>query len=145
VSQTGKPDLQTSYLAPMNSQTGEVLDADGWYTFLNYYFWMQACVDLQVKVVLDNLGSAQGGQFADNTVIIFTADHGDYGGFPRPARQGRRAVRRGHVRSLVYQHTRHQAGADASVLRLFQCGLSSVPLQLGAGQRGLEVQPERHA
>jgi hypothetical protein len=84
-SHTGKPDLQTSFLDLFDFRTGEVVNADGWYTFLNYYFWMQACVDLQVGNVLNSLKFAQGtdghpGPFANNTVVIFTSDHGDYAG-----------------------------------------------------------------
>ena len=46
--------------------------------FLNYYFWMQACVDLQVGNVLNAL---QGNTTLwGNTIIIFTSDHGDFGG-----------------------------------------------------------------
>jgi arylsulfatase A-like enzyme len=76
----GKPDLQSNFQALQNSISGEVTDENGWCTFLNYYFWMQACVDFQIGAVLQKLRGAQGGAFSDNTVIIFTADHGEFGG-----------------------------------------------------------------
>jgi hypothetical protein len=46
--QTGKPDLQGNFQALQNDISGEVTDENGWCTFLNYYFWMQACVDIQI-------------------------------------------------------------------------------------------------
>ena len=56
---------------------GSVSNVNGWYTFLNYYFWMQAWVDAQVGAVIHGLAADPSWA---NTVIVFTADHGDYGG-----------------------------------------------------------------
>jgi arylsulfatase A-like enzyme len=54
---------------------------DAWKTFLNYYAWLQSDVDYQVGQVLgNNNGLQQYPTFWNNTVIIFTADHGDFGG-----------------------------------------------------------------
>ena len=74
---TGKPSLQTAFQSLGNTTCGEVNNDAGWYIFLNYYFWMQACVDILVGQVLTALKQSA---FADNTVIIFTADHGEYAG-----------------------------------------------------------------
>ena len=94
----GKPGLQYYYLQEKNNEFGSIgtpgayNNANGvwptpvpWQTFLNYYVWMQSCVDYQVGRVL---GTGAGGSgvglanspFANNTVVIFTSDHGDYGG-----------------------------------------------------------------
>ena len=48
-------------------------------------FWMQSCVDYQVGQVLGTTagstsGLAQYPAMGNNTVIVFTSDHGDYGG-----------------------------------------------------------------
>src|ERR1035438_2928582 len=74
----GKPDLQSYYQNSNAKVVGGVKDVEGWYAFLNYYFWMQQCVDSQIGLVLDAL---QGNPtFWANTVIILLSDHGDYGG-----------------------------------------------------------------
>lgn len=95
---TSKPTLQYQFLTDTTNVAGQIVDRPagvydptGWYTFLNYYFWMQACLDYQIGVVLFSPGDpssglqpglqyAQAGQFWNNTVIIFTSDHGEYGG-----------------------------------------------------------------
>jgi arylsulfatase A-like enzyme len=83
---TGKPGLQNIYLADSKALTGQVMDVNGWYTFLNYYYWLQACVDQQIGNVLYSIGTngnppgLQHTNFWGNTIIIFTADHGEYGG-----------------------------------------------------------------
>jgi arylsulfatase A-like enzyme len=73
----GKPGLQAYFENVVNYQYGSILNTNGWFTFLNYYFWMQACVDYQIGRVTSSL---QGSPFWSNTIIIFTSDHGDYGG-----------------------------------------------------------------
>lgn len=69
-----KPTLQHSFLYLLNQNFGTVTN---WLTFLNQYFWLQTLVDLQVGNVLNALQSSP---FANNTIIIFTSDHGEYGG-----------------------------------------------------------------
>ena len=70
----GKPSVQLAYSQYLNRQYGTVSD---WVQFLNQYFWLQNQVDCQVGRVLDALANSQ---FADNTIIIFLSDHGEYGG-----------------------------------------------------------------
>jgi uncharacterized sulfatase len=86
--QYGKPGLQTYYQTQVNAGTGSVLGAPtaypptttppttGWAKFLNYYFWLQYCADGHIKQVQQAVDAA----FTSDTWIIFTADHGDYGG-----------------------------------------------------------------
>jgi arylsulfatase A-like enzyme len=69
-----KPSLQAAYANFVNQRDGVVND---WVLFLNQYFWLQNFVDIQVGRILDTLASSP---FANNTVIIFTSDHGEYGG-----------------------------------------------------------------
>src|ERR1022692_1432849 len=70
----GKPTLQLVYQNNQGIELGAVKDVNGWYTFLNYYFWMQANVDAQIGRVINALNNAP------NTIIIFSSDHGDYAG-----------------------------------------------------------------
>ena len=48
-----------------------------WPLFLNQYFWLQNFVDQQVGVILNALASSP---FANNTIIVFLSDHGEYAG-----------------------------------------------------------------
>jgi arylsulfatase A-like enzyme len=69
-----KPSLQAAYVNFVNQKDGVVND---WVLFLNQYFWLQSFVDQQVGLVLNALASSP---FANNTVVIFTSDHGEHAG-----------------------------------------------------------------
>ena len=69
-----KPTLQNWYVNDVNNTVGAVSD---WALFLNQYFWLQNFVDQQVGLVLNALASSP---FADNTIIVFLSDHGEYAG-----------------------------------------------------------------
>lgn len=71
---TNKPSFQYSFLVGDNAMTGPVTD---WVLFLNQYFWLQNFVDQQVGLVLDALYNSPS---ANNTIIIFMSDHGEYAG-----------------------------------------------------------------
>jgi len=61
----------------MDNHDGAINNTAGWYTFLNYYYWLQNIVDTIIGNVLNSINTT----FAGNPpVIIFTSDHGDYGG-----------------------------------------------------------------
>ena len=70
-------DFQAYFEDYTNYWAGTVLNQNGWFTFLNYYFWMQTCVDYQIGRVLNSLAASA---FSSNTIIMFTSDHGEYGG-----------------------------------------------------------------
>jgi arylsulfatase A-like enzyme len=69
-----KPSEQSWFSNYENYDVGIVSD---WVLFLNQYFWLQNLVDQQVGLVLNALASSA---FANNTVIIFLSDHGEFGG-----------------------------------------------------------------
>ena len=73
----GKPGLQAYFESALNNVNGSILTVNGWYTFLNYYFWMQSCVDYQIGRVMAALSASS---FASSTIVVFTSDHGDYAG-----------------------------------------------------------------
>jgi arylsulfatase A-like enzyme len=83
--QYGKPTEQWYFQNTTDQADGSIKTTNGWLTFLNYYLWMQSCVDDQVGRVLLAL---QESDFADNTAIIFFSDHGDYGGSHNMHRKG---------------------------------------------------------
>jgi arylsulfatase A-like enzyme len=69
-----KPALQYAFYLDHNAKDGVVHD---WVLFLNQYFWLQNFVDQQVGEVLDALAASA---FANNTIVIFLSDHGEYAG-----------------------------------------------------------------
>lgn len=78
--QYGKPGLQAYYEHQSINNSGKILTPNGWLTFLNYYFWMQACVDTQIFKILYGSKGLQNSPFWSNTIVIFTSDHGDFAG-----------------------------------------------------------------
>ena len=75
---TGKPSLQNLQTQSLNAQfnSGSPLTSTQYNQLLNYYYYMQYLVDYQVGQVLGSLSTAQ----KSNTIIVFTADHGEFGG-----------------------------------------------------------------
>lgn len=71
---TNKPGLHYVYQNDVNIGLGQVTD---WVLFLNQYYWLQNYVDQQVGKILNALKNRG---LTNNTVIIFTSDHGEYGG-----------------------------------------------------------------
>jgi len=77
-----KPTLQLSLLNTSDLSFGDVpYEGAGvlpaWLPFLDLYVKLQLAVDRQVGIVLDTLASRP--DIASNTVVVFTADHGEYG------------------------------------------------------------------
>ena len=69
-----KPSLQYAFANGLNTTYGTVTS---WVQFLNQYFWLQNYADQQVGLVLNALASSP---FANNTIVIFLSDHGEYAG-----------------------------------------------------------------
>jgi arylsulfatase A-like enzyme len=79
-----KPQLQVDYLNFMSPLLTGALSYSGpdlagqWARCLDMYLWLQKQVDAQIGRVLDKLASRP--EIDRNTVIVFTSDHGEYGG-----------------------------------------------------------------
>lgn len=71
---TNKPYYQYTFQQTLNTELNPV---SNWTTFLNEYYWLQNYVDQQVGRVLTALKNSP---YAGNTIVIFTSDHGEYGG-----------------------------------------------------------------
>jgi arylsulfatase A-like enzyme len=77
-----KPPLQRALLFGSEDSFGRVPYGGprllpAWLPFLDLYMKLQLAVDEQIGVVLDALESRP--EIAANTVVVFTADHGEYG------------------------------------------------------------------
>jgi arylsulfatase A-like enzyme len=80
-----------------------------WALYLNQYFWLQNFADEQVGLVLDALANSP---FAQNTIIVFLSDHGEYGGSHGLRRKGN-AVYDESIRVPFYVQFPGQSGSFA--------------------------------
>ncbi len=80
----GKPQLQIDYMNFMSPLMTGAMDYTGpdaaaqWARCLDMYLWLQQEVDTQIGRVLDTLAARP--DVDNNTVVIFTSDHGEYAG-----------------------------------------------------------------
>ncbi|OMB99885.1 sulfatase [Mycobacterium sp. NS-7484] len=80
----GKPQLQIDYMNFMSPLMTGAMDYTGpeaeaqWARCLDMYLWLQQQVDAQIGRVLDILSARP--EVDDNTVVVFTSDHGEYAG-----------------------------------------------------------------
>ncbi|TMS53572.1 sulfatase-like hydrolase/transferase [Mycobacterium sp. DBP42] len=80
----GKPQLQIDYMNFMSPLMTGAMDHSGpesaaqWARCLDMYLWLQQQVDTQIGRVLDILAARP--DIDDNTVVVFTSDHGEYAG-----------------------------------------------------------------
>jgi arylsulfatase A-like enzyme len=58
---------------------------EGWVELLNLYLLFQTYVDVQIGRVMSALAASP---YAQNTVVVFTADHGEYAGSQRKSEAG---------------------------------------------------------
>lgn len=76
-----KPEIQYSSVLAHNDTFGDlpmkVRVEEPWRKMLDTYALMISEVDLQIYSVIKALGNSP---FADNTVVVFTSDHGEYAG-----------------------------------------------------------------
>jgi arylsulfatase A-like enzyme len=77
-----KPQLQLEFLKRIEKEYGSLPHSGPgyqapWLRLLNTYLYCQQLVDKQIGSVLNALASSA---YANNTIVIFTADHGEYGG-----------------------------------------------------------------
>ncbi|MCV6999568.1 sulfatase-like hydrolase/transferase [Mycolicibacterium alvei] len=80
----GKPQLQIDYMNFMSPLMTGAMDYTGpeaaaqWARCLDMYLWLHQQVDTQIGRVLDTLAARS--DIDDNTVVVFTSDHGEYAG-----------------------------------------------------------------
>lgn len=69
--------LSDTVFGPMPTHAISPDFPDNWYVLLDLYYQVTQYVDIQIGIVLDSLAKSV---FADNTIVVFTSDHGEYGG-----------------------------------------------------------------
>ena len=97
----GQPPAVRSYKRLCDVYYGQIPEErrDMWHNHVNYYLNCHLDVDRHIGAVLDALEAS--GQ-ADNTIVIFTADHGEQGGAHHLRQKG----------SVAFQEIRQRAAGD---------------------------------
>lgn len=128
----GKPTLQAVFQAQINSTYGSVggynaanpslSDTSNWLTFLNYYFWLQQCVDYHIGRVITALEASP---YWGTTHILFHADHGEYAGSHWLKAKGgalyEEAINVPFYYSHPNQRTNYDSGPSTAVVNKYVC------------------------
>ena len=97
----------------MDVAFGPVADDAHWYAALNFYLNCMRDVDRSIDTVLDALAAS--GQ-ADNTIVIFTADHGDLVASHALRQKGNLVYDENFHVPLIISHPDVRGGAEATAL-----------------------------
>jgi arylsulfatase len=110
---TGHPQAVRNYKAVSDGAYGRIPmeRRDMWHNHVNYYINCHLDVDRHIGAVLDAL--EESGQ-AENTIIIFTADHGEMGGAHHLRQKGSVAFKEIMNVPLVIVDPRYPGGARAA-------------------------------
>jgi arylsulfatase len=104
----GRPPAHGEYLRSHDALVGHIANEDWrWRYRHNYYLNCLRDVDRSIVPLLDEL-AAQG--FADNTIVVLTADHGDLDGAHRLHSKGATAYREQNNVPLIIAHPDHPGG-----------------------------------
>ena len=105
----GQPPAVRSYKHLCDVYYGQIPEErrDMWHNHVNYYLNCHLDVDRHIGAVLDALEAS--GQ-ADNTIVIFTADHGEQGGAHHLRQKGSVAFQETVNVPLVIADPRHPGG-----------------------------------
>lgn len=101
----------------------------GWINYQDYYYWLQAQVDIQIGNVLNALRSRP--EISENTIVIFTADHGDHVGSHGLHEKALTVYEESiHLPLLVYDPTGHWTRAEGTPREQFTSTIDLSPLFL---------------
>lgn len=110
----GRPKAHHIYQEVMDVLVGQWPDEDRrWRLLQNYYFNCIRDCDLQVSRVLESL-KANG--FGENTIIVFTADHGELGGHHQMRGKGNCTYRQQNHLPLMIVHPAYPGGVSCEAV-----------------------------
>jgi arylsulfatase A-like enzyme len=110
----GRPPAQHIYQEVMNYLVGAWPDEDRrWRVLQNYYFNCIRDCDLQVFRVLEAI-KANG--MSDDTIIVFTADHGELGGHHQMRGKGNSTYRQQNHLPLMIVHPAYPGGLTCNAV-----------------------------
>lgn len=124
------------YAAAMETMFGPVPDAEAWAAGVNFYLNCMRDVDRSVDLVLDALVAS--GQ-ADNTVIIYTSDHGELAGSHGLRQKGNLVYNENFHVPLVVSHPDHSGPGATDALA---CAVDLAPTLLDIAGVDLAEHPE---
>lgn len=108
-----KPLGQGAYRESSKKLLGNIGDEAAWYRFQNYYFNCLRDVDVQIGVLLDNLERSG---FADNTIVVFSSDHGEMAGAHGLREKGPYAYRENVRVPFVVKHPGIKGSSETSAI-----------------------------
>ena len=114
-----------------------------WTSLLNLYLWLQQQVDIQIGRVLDALEARP--EVAANTIVIFTADHGDYAGSHGLHGKGGGAYEEAiRVPLLIHDPRRVLSTGESTAREQLTSSVDIAPLLLtiGSGGNAWRTKPE---
>ena len=112
--EVGRPKAQKIYQDVDNVLFGGWPDEDRrWRALQNYYFNAIRDCDRQVQRVLDSLHN---NGLADDTIVVFTADHGELGGSHQMRDKGNCTYREQNHIPLMIVHPAYQGGKECAAI-----------------------------
>jgi arylsulfatase A-like enzyme len=138
--EANKPRLQTAYQQTMELVLGPAEAQDlgatsAWQKLLKLYLWCQTQVDAQIGRVLDTL--ATNPEVHDNTIVVFTSDHGEYGGSHGLRAKGAAVYEEGtHVPLYVFDPRGRYSAGHQTVRTQLTSSVDIVPLLLSLATGG---------
>jgi len=110
----GRPVAQKLYQQILALQVGQWPDEDRrWRALRDYYFNAIRDCDRQVALLLDALGN---NGMDKNTIVIFTADHGELGGSHQMRGKGTNAYRQQNHLPLMIHHPAFSGGTECKAI-----------------------------
>ena len=110
----GRPPAHAEYLRSHDGLVGHIANEDWrWRRRHNYYLNCLRDVDRNILALLDELDALG---FASNTIVVFTADHGDLDGAHRLHGKGATAYREQNNVPLIVRHPAHAGAAQCKAV-----------------------------
>ena len=138
VSQAGRPLAHRTYQTITNLQVGQWPDEDRrWKALQDYYFNAIRDCDRKIEALIEAVRS---NGMAENTIVVFTADHGELGGHHQLRNKGATVYRQqNHIPLIVV----HPAFAGGKRCRAMTSQLDLVPTIIGL--TGFDEKARRNA
>ena len=110
----GRPPAQKTYQEAWNAVCGNWPNEDRrWRSLLNYYFNCMRDSDQNVAAVMQGLKDSG---MEDNTIVIFTADHGELGGSHQMRGKGTTAYKEQNHLPLMIIHPAYPGGKECKAV-----------------------------
>lgn len=124
--ETGRPPAHLEYQLARAALVGQFPDEDRrWRKLQNYYFNTIRDCDRHVKAILDELA---GLSLTEKTIVVFTADHGELGGYHQMHGKGSSVYRQQMHVPMIVSHPAYRGNRRCPAMT---CHLDVAPTLLG--------------